>query len=58
MLSGSTLYGMTTDGGANNAGTIFALDLTPVPEPSSIVLLSIGAISLLTYAWRRHTKAS
>ncbi len=26
----------------------------PVPEPSTFVLLSIGAISLLAYAWRRR----
>ena len=28
--------------------------LTPIPEPSSIVLLGIGAMSLLAYAWRRR----
>ena len=25
-----------------------------VPEPSSLALLSVGAISLLAYVWRRH----
>ncbi len=30
----------------------------PVPEPSTFVLLGIGAISLLAYAWRRQRKAS
>jgi probable HAF family extracellular repeat protein len=27
--------------------------LTPIPEPSTLALLSIGAIGLLGYAWRR-----
>ena len=33
-------------------GTIAA----PVPEPSTILLLGIGAVSLLAYGWRRRTK--
>jgi DNA-binding beta-propeller fold protein YncE len=28
-------------------------EFSPVPEPSTLLLLSIGAISLLFYAWRR-----
>ncbi len=31
---------------------------SPVPEPSTLVLLSIGAVSLLAYGWRRRMKAS
>jgi len=28
----------------------------PVPEPSTFVLFSIGAVGLLAYAWRRRTR--
>jgi uncharacterized repeat protein (TIGR03803 family) len=33
VLSGSTLYGATRDGGTNGYGTVFALDLAIVPPP-------------------------
>jgi uncharacterized repeat protein (TIGR03803 family) len=46
MLDGSTLYGTTTLGGDEYDGVIFSLT---VPEPSTFVLLGIGALGLLGY---------
>ncbi len=34
------------------SGDSFAYLLTPIPEPSTVALLGIGAIGLLAYAWR------
>ena len=34
------------------------LSVTSVPEPSTLVLLGVGAISLLGYAWRRRRQAA
>ena len=48
---GSTLYGMTTLGGTNNDGIVFALT---VPEPSTFILLAVAAISMLACVWRRR----
>ena len=48
---GSTIYGTTEHGGPTNNGTVFALI---IPEPSTFLLLGIGAIGLLAYAWRRR----
>jgi uncharacterized repeat protein (TIGR03803 family) len=43
-LSGSTLYGMTWNGGAANNGVIFSL---AVPEPATFGLAAFGAVALL-----------
>lgn len=48
---GSTLYGMTSSGGDDNDGVVFSLTTT-VPEPSTFVLLSVGAIGLVGCYWR------
>jgi uncharacterized repeat protein (TIGR03803 family) len=53
-LSGGTLFGMTSAGGANAVGTIFALTLpAPTPEPGTLALVGVGAAALVTYRWRR-----
>ncbi len=52
-LDGSTLYGTTYNGGANGCGTVFSL---AVPEPSTFVLLGIGAVSMLACARRQRRR--
>ena len=50
---------MATGGGASCGGTTStaeALPATALPEPSTFALLSIGAIGLLGYAWRRRRR--
>jgi len=44
------------DLGIPNSGAVYLIQ--GVPEPSTIVLLGIGAISLLSYAWRRRKRAA
>lgn len=53
VLNGSTLYGTTYSGGADNDGTVFALT---VPEPSTLALLATGVIALAGYSQRRRKK--
>jgi len=41
-------YGTTAGGGAHGAGTVFELSPASVPEPASLSLLALGALTLLT----------
>jgi streptogramin lyase len=55
-LQGCT--GVTVDSSGNvwvaNMAESQIVELTPVPEPSPLFLLCIGAVSLLTCSWRRR----
>ena len=44
--------------GAQTYITNVRLDVSSVPEPSSLVLVASGLIGLLAYAWRRRAKTS
>ena len=50
-----TQYGyFDTASAVGPTGGIMQLTWTPVPEPSSIVLLAAGLIGLIAYAWRKR----
>jgi uncharacterized repeat protein (TIGR03803 family) len=46
------LYSTTGGGGAFNSGTVF--ELSPVPEPASLVMLSVGLAAVAGLAWRQR----
>ena len=50
--------GQTCGYGTSPNGDTHAFLLTPTPEPSTLALLAIGAISLLGYAWRRQRRVA
>ena len=50
--SWGALYGWNDQ--AAHYGANFIVEYDVIPEPSTIILFSIGAISLLAYAWRRR----
>jgi uncharacterized repeat protein (TIGR03803 family) len=55
ILSGSTFFGTTSQGGSSNDGVIFSM---PVPEPSSFFLMATGALPILVAARRRMRRLS
>ena len=54
-LSGGTLFGMTSQGGANGDGTVFALAL-PTPEPGTLAVAEAAAAVVVAYRWRRRRR--
>jgi probable HAF family extracellular repeat protein len=42
--------------GRNSAGQNHAFLLSPIPEPSTLVLLGMGGLGLLIHAWRRRRR--
>ena len=50
------LYALVTNTPANGTGGI-VYQITAVPEPSTFVLLGLGALGLLGYGWRRRSAA-
>ncbi len=61
VLGGSAAYvGLaagTNQFGADQYFSNFQFTTSPVPEPSTFVLLGVGAMSLLAYVWRKARRA-
>jgi probable HAF family extracellular repeat protein len=51
---GQIVGSMTNASGAQHA---FLLTPVPAPEPSSLALLSLGALGLAGHAWRKRRRA-
>jgi hypothetical protein len=50
----SNMSGNLNDGGPNAFLSVDHVQFSAIPEPSSIVLLSVGLVGLLAYAWRKR----
>lgn len=46
VLMGNTLYGMSAAGGDSNLGTVWALEVASIPEPSTVILAALGVLGL------------
>jgi uncharacterized repeat protein (TIGR03803 family) len=54
-LDGSTLYGMTSAGGASGFGTAFSIGVVPEPSSMGLVLLGVGLIGWRRLRFRRES---
>jgi hypothetical protein len=48
---------MTADHSGDGLVTISSPLITETPEPSSLVLLTLGGVSFAVYGWRRRKQA-
>jgi len=55
-LDGTMLYGTTKYGGDSDAGTVYSLNLVPVPEPISLVFFGTGLAGILGFAVKRKPR--
>jgi hypothetical protein len=53
----STTYSVNVSGLTTAFGSVLSLDVSPVPEPSSLISLGLGACYLVGYARRRRKTA-
>jgi hypothetical protein len=53
---GLHIQGIPITGGTTSESFV-SVSITQVPEPSTVILLGIGAIGLLAWGWRRSRKA-